>query len=120
MCWSGCETLPKPKSKSNEKQCGLLTALSDQPAVTPSIGVFGRMVHRADVIFSTDCQLLKILLTQQLLPTQGMRDQRNLREMFHGFHSHIGKQQVLSIGDDSVIGHQNSIVFGDQRRERAR
>ena len=40
-----------------------------------------------------------------MLASQLMRDQHDLREVFHGFHLHVGVLHIFAVGDDTVVGH---------------
>ena len=61
--------------------------------------------------------LLQLLAAQRLLPSQEMRDQRNLGKVFNRFHLHVRMMQVGTIRDHPVVRHENSVELGNQRFE---
>ena len=58
-------------------------------------------------------QLADVLLADGLLLAEHVRDQRDLGEVLHRLHVHVGVQQVNTVGHDAVVGHQDRDVVVD-------
>src|SRR5258706_7309904 len=80
-----------------------------------------RRGHLAAKIFCPgQHQLLDVNPGERLLPAQQVRDQRNLREVFHRLHFHVGVFDGISVGHHAMIRHQNGVIGRHIRLQRLR
>jgi CheY-like chemotaxis protein len=62
-------------------------------------------------------EFLHFFFTEGLLVAEQVRDQRDLREVLHGFHLHVGTFERRTKRHDAVIRHQDGIMVWNERLE---
>ena len=63
-------------------------------------------------------QFFELLVVQRTAAAQLAGSEHDFRVVFNGFHAEISLAEVRAVGDYAVIGHQDGIVFRDERSQR--